>query len=322
MRKHSHYHKNVANLNTIDVYRVLSLWCVSDPALQHAIKKLLNAGQRGMKDWHKDLREAIDSIERALEMRGEDDPQSIDTPDEHKDTVQIGKVTATFTGPAASGKTRLVMQIEDFIAGKPNASVDALIHELVTPTLKERIQAATAYNPLGIGQPLPTPAAPPAPSNQQPMPPQAPAQINAATGTPESRGAAYHYGRAEALQGLAPNNPFPAGSPEMPLYVAGHVDGAKERAEKQQAQPVVTPPLDPYSRGRAARRSGMLASPYKIGSIEAVQWENGYQDEKTANYGKEAQPAPQQPKPSAEVEFGKFCCGQRNYKPACPDCPE
>ena len=71
-KKHSHYYKNVAHLDSIDVYRVLQLFGVTDPCLQHAIKKLLCAGVRGVKDQNKDIQEAIDSLQRALEMRNED----------------------------------------------------------------------------------------------------------------------------------------------------------------------------------------------------------------------------------------------------------
>lgn len=73
MKQHSHYFKDVSHLETIDVYRVLQLFEVTDPCIQHAIKKLLVAGGRGAgKDVERDLSEAIDSIDRALEMRRED----------------------------------------------------------------------------------------------------------------------------------------------------------------------------------------------------------------------------------------------------------
>ena len=69
---YSHYKKDVSHLRTIDVYRVLDLWGVTNPAIQHAIKKLLNAGQRGAKTYEQDIREAYDSIARALQMIAED----------------------------------------------------------------------------------------------------------------------------------------------------------------------------------------------------------------------------------------------------------
>lgn len=71
-RKYNHYFKNVAHLEALDVYRVLQLFGVTDPCLQHAIKKLLCAGVRGVKDQSKDIQEAIDALNRSLEMRRED----------------------------------------------------------------------------------------------------------------------------------------------------------------------------------------------------------------------------------------------------------
>ena len=71
--KHPHYHKNVRHLETIDVYRVLALFNVTDPCIQHAVKKLLVAGGRGAgKDLSRDIQEAIDSLQRFQEMLAED----------------------------------------------------------------------------------------------------------------------------------------------------------------------------------------------------------------------------------------------------------
>lgn len=75
-RKHAHYFKDVSNLETIDVYRVLDLFNVTDQTLGHAIKKLLVAGGRGAgKDFRKDVQEAIDTLQRRLEMLDEDEPK-------------------------------------------------------------------------------------------------------------------------------------------------------------------------------------------------------------------------------------------------------
>lgn len=52
----------------IDVYDVLAMYDVKNPAIQHAVKKLLMPGERGAKDLVQDLEEAKQSIERALEM--------------------------------------------------------------------------------------------------------------------------------------------------------------------------------------------------------------------------------------------------------------
>lgn len=53
---------------TIDVYDVLKAFGVTCPATQHAIKKLLMAGERGHKDKLTDLSEASDAITRAIEL--------------------------------------------------------------------------------------------------------------------------------------------------------------------------------------------------------------------------------------------------------------
>lgn len=53
---------------TIDVYDVLTAYGVTNPATQHAIKKLLQPGNRGHKDTLTDLREALVSIQRAIQI--------------------------------------------------------------------------------------------------------------------------------------------------------------------------------------------------------------------------------------------------------------
>ena len=71
-QSHDHYFKDVTHLKTIDVYRVLDLFGVSNPCVQHAVKKLLCSGQRGVKDTRQDVQEAITSLVRYLEMQTED----------------------------------------------------------------------------------------------------------------------------------------------------------------------------------------------------------------------------------------------------------
>lgn len=61
----SKYHREVSS-TSIDVYDVLVAWDVRNPAIQHAIKKLLQPGNRGHKDTIQDLAEAIQSIERGI----------------------------------------------------------------------------------------------------------------------------------------------------------------------------------------------------------------------------------------------------------------
>lgn len=63
------YNRTIKGIE-VDVYDVLVAWNVTNPATQHAIKKLLQAGQRGHKDKITDLNEAIESILRAIELEG------------------------------------------------------------------------------------------------------------------------------------------------------------------------------------------------------------------------------------------------------------
>lgn len=67
--KHSHYHKDVSDYDTIDIYVICDLY-VNDNSgcIQHAVKKLLCCGNRGVKNNVKDLQEAIDTIQRKIEI--------------------------------------------------------------------------------------------------------------------------------------------------------------------------------------------------------------------------------------------------------------
>lgn len=56
----------------VDIYDVLIAWNVTNPAIQHAIKKLLQPGQRGHKDAIQDLQEAMLSIGRAIELESKE----------------------------------------------------------------------------------------------------------------------------------------------------------------------------------------------------------------------------------------------------------
>lgn len=52
----------------VDVYDVLVAFDIKNPALQHAIKKMLCAGIRGHKNFTQDIDEAIQALERAKEL--------------------------------------------------------------------------------------------------------------------------------------------------------------------------------------------------------------------------------------------------------------
>jgi len=63
------YKREIRPAVFVDVYDVLKAFGVSDPGTQHAVKKLLCAGERGEKSAQQDLTEALGSIQRAIEMR-------------------------------------------------------------------------------------------------------------------------------------------------------------------------------------------------------------------------------------------------------------
>lgn len=69
----SKYDKEIIGLDgtktKVDVYRVISAFEVTDPALQHAIKKVLCSGTRTRhKDYATDINEAIVSLQKAVEL--------------------------------------------------------------------------------------------------------------------------------------------------------------------------------------------------------------------------------------------------------------
>lgn len=95
-KEYSHYYKKIpSGVKYVDVYRVLELFGVSDPSIQHAVKKLLVAGGRGHKNLEKDVKEAIVSLERWIEMREEESSPIQDGPkgcDESYQTSAVGCV--------------------------------------------------------------------------------------------------------------------------------------------------------------------------------------------------------------------------------------
>lgn len=67
MIQKSKYTKTVRGTE-LDVYDVLQAWDVRNPALQHLIKKALQAGNRGHKDIVEDMQDIIDSAIRAKQI--------------------------------------------------------------------------------------------------------------------------------------------------------------------------------------------------------------------------------------------------------------
>lgn len=69
--KHNHYFRPCP-YDSVDVYRVLEIFNVTDPCIQHAVKKLLVAGGRGHKDISKDIQDVIDTCVRWQQMKIEE----------------------------------------------------------------------------------------------------------------------------------------------------------------------------------------------------------------------------------------------------------
>ena len=68
--EYKHYKYSYKGIK-LDPYRILSVYGVTCPAMQHAIKKLLRAGN-SVKDLEQDIQEVIDTLKRKLEMLKED----------------------------------------------------------------------------------------------------------------------------------------------------------------------------------------------------------------------------------------------------------
>ena len=70
INEYKHYQYNYKGIK-LDPYRILSIYGITCPAMQHAIKKLLRAGN-SVKDLEQDIQEVIDTLKRKLEMQRED----------------------------------------------------------------------------------------------------------------------------------------------------------------------------------------------------------------------------------------------------------
>jgi hypothetical protein len=67
--KYPHYYRELPEkVSHLDVYRVLDTFQVRRSTVQHAVKKLLCTGTRGLKNEVVDIKEAIFSLQRTLEM--------------------------------------------------------------------------------------------------------------------------------------------------------------------------------------------------------------------------------------------------------------
>lgn len=71
VEKYPHYYKDIRHLNIIDIYRFFDLFEVTDPCIQHSMKKMAVGGKRGAKDYEKDIKEAMDTLSRWEYMQEE-----------------------------------------------------------------------------------------------------------------------------------------------------------------------------------------------------------------------------------------------------------
>ena len=69
---HSHYYVNVENYDEIDFYRIAVLYKITDPCVQHILKKALAPGGRGVKSLAHDMENIRDTAIRWLELNEED----------------------------------------------------------------------------------------------------------------------------------------------------------------------------------------------------------------------------------------------------------
>ena len=65
------YNKPNKKKSHLDVYDIIDMWQVTNPALQHLLKKALDTGNRGHKDILEDCQDIIDSAKRALQLEQE-----------------------------------------------------------------------------------------------------------------------------------------------------------------------------------------------------------------------------------------------------------
>jgi len=98
--KHAHYFKEWSG--KIDIYRLLDLFQTKRRPIDHAIKKLICAGGRGQKSELKDYQEAIDSINRCIEMIKEDEVASMAKPLKTQSENLAASTSLRPTAPPAS----------------------------------------------------------------------------------------------------------------------------------------------------------------------------------------------------------------------------
>lgn len=70
--KHNHYFIDVSDVDEVDFYEIAKRYNVTDPAIQHILKKCLAVGGRGHKNFEEDLLDIYKTAKRALVINGVD----------------------------------------------------------------------------------------------------------------------------------------------------------------------------------------------------------------------------------------------------------
>ena len=70
MRENNHYFIDVSDVDEVDFYEIAKRYNVTDPAIQHILKKCLAIGNRGHKDLETDLKDILKTAKRALQING------------------------------------------------------------------------------------------------------------------------------------------------------------------------------------------------------------------------------------------------------------
>ena len=98
--KHNHYFRDCP-YDKIDVYRIIDIFEITDPAAQHILKKCIATGKRGHKDEERDWQDIVDSAQRRLQMLAED--KVVDTVKAVREVKPFPGVIASSTYAQGSG---------------------------------------------------------------------------------------------------------------------------------------------------------------------------------------------------------------------------
>jgi hypothetical protein len=150
------YSRDISHLHKLDIYRILSLYAVSDPCLQHAAKKVLCAGQRGAKDQLQDVHEAIASLERFVDMRCED----VGVCAEDTDARLVYRTAAHAVVNAVEGHTKanvvnLIAELLELVHRSPQQSLekDSRVNALLQRYAQKPGNGARAeFSPVNLGK--------------------------------------------------------------------------------------------------------------------------------------------------------------------------